>query len=442
MSSHREILDYLYGLRRLGIRPGLSRIRRLLDSLENPQERYASIHVAGTNGKGSCAAMTASMLGEAGLRTGLYTSPHLSRFNERIRVGGRLITDTEVVATARELMRASPKGRGEPTFFEFTTAMAFVHFAARGVDVAVVETGMGGRLDATNVLAPAVSVITNIGNDHAEHLGPGLAAIAGEKAGIIKPGVPVVTGALAGRAARVVEKAARSSGSPLYRLGRDFHLENVRSTSRGCSFDYCGIYRSITGLRTGLRGLHQAENAAAACAAAELATRVLGTGAAPVRAVRRGLARAAWPGRLEVVGRRPLVVLDAAHNAQAAEALCAAIKGFGYERLVLVAGIMEEKDADGILRRLAPLAHAVILAAPRTVRAARPEGLARIAARYNEDVATAPGVARGVRLAMDAARTLDAVCVTGSIYTVGEARAYLKRVRAVRRHKGMRRPGL
>jgi len=211
MPSGKGIIDYLYGLERHGIKPGLERIRALLSVLGNPQGSFRSIHVAGTNGKGSVCSMAASVLIDAGFRTGLYTSPHLVKFNERISVSGKTISEKELIEAAREVKAASKKAgvSGTITFFEFTTAMAFLHFRKKKVEFAVVETGMGGRLDATNLAAPMVSVITNIALDHTAWLGSAIKEIAGEKAGIIKPGVPVITGAAQRTALSVIKATAK-----------------------------------------------------------------------------------------------------------------------------------------------------------------------------------------------------------------------------------------
>lgn len=420
MSRRDEILNRLYGLQRLGIRPGLKRMKRLLNALGDPQNSYRSIHIAGTNGKGSTSAILHSILSQK-YRTGLYTSPHLERFNERIRVNGDLIKDSEIVSTAERVEAASRKaGITGLTFFEFTTAMAFLHFRDRSVEAAVLETGMGGRWDATNIVKPAVSVITSIGLDHTEFLGSNIEAIASEKAGIIKKGVPVVTAASGRKALKVLRDAASKKNAPLLRLGADFTVE----PSRAGRFDYSGPHRVLKGLSVNLCGAHQYRNAGCALAALELLS---GRFDVTRPMIRRGLKEVFWPGRVEVLGKRPLVILDSAHNPEGALALKDALSGFRYGRLILVLGVMADKDIDGIMKALLPKAFTVILTRPDTPRAASASDLFdRVRAR-GVKAAVASSVKEALKKALETARPNDAVCVTGSIFTVGEARSILKR---------------
>ena len=423
MSSYRETLDYLYGLLSLGIRPGLSATERLLSSLKDPQKEYPSIHVAGTNGKGSTSATLEAILTEAGFSAGLYTSPHLERFNERIRISGEAIADSDVVRVAEAVKRGSEaafaEGKG-PTFFEFTTAMAFQYFKEKKVDIAVLETGMGGRLDATNIVTPLVSIITNVGFDHTLHLGEDLAAIAGEKAGIIKERVPVVTGVEAPLALPVIEEEAKKRGSRLFRYGADFR-GNARPVERG--FDYSGMSLRLTGLSLKLRGSHQFKNASCALAAVEV---LQGLGyAIGEEAIREGLAGVFWPGRFEVMRERPLVILDCAHNPDGASVLAAALREFlASRRLVLVTGVMIDKDIDGIFSHLVPLASVVILTKPAMDRAAAVELLEKKLVDYKKPVILTRTVKEACSRALKEASDGDAICVTGSIFTVGEARGF------------------
>lgn len=419
MASTKGILEYLLSLERHGIKPGLGRVAALCRALGDPHSSFRSVHIAGTNGKGSVAAMTASVLSAAGLRTGLYTSPHLSRFNERISVSGRPITGRELEAAACEVRAALQKtGTGGVTFFEFTTAMAFLHFRKKLVDIAVVETGMGGRLDATNVVTPLVSVITNVGLDHAEWLGRTVKEIAFEKAGIIKPGVPVVTGETGRPALSVIRAAAKKASSPLFAIGRDFHAQQ-----KAGSFSYSGLSGGLSGLMTTLHGPHQAKNAACALAAIEL-LRSAGV-AVSAAAIRKGLKETRWPGRFETVSRRPLVILDCAHNPPGAKALAEALSGVKRRRLILVAGIMADKDIGGIFRELAPLCDEVIVTRPAGERAASLQVLVKAASRHGRPVSGVESVKEACKRAIKAASHGDAVCVTGSIFTVAEAREYL-----------------
>lgn len=411
-------LAFLYGLQRHGIRPGLKRVEKLLSLLGNPQNDFLSIHIAGTNGKGSTSAFAASILKEAGFRTGLYTSPHINRFNERIQVNGRAITDADLARLTSRVRKAARGVKGQLSFFEFTTALAFLYFSEKKTDVAVIETGMGGRWDATNTIVPLVSIITNVGLDHTAHLGKTIPEIAFEKAGIIKYGVPVVTGETGKAALSVISKRARELDSPLLALGRAFDIDgDERSAS------YTGLDGRIKGLKLGLSGAHQLDNASVALAAMEC-VRMYGLHIT-AKAVRDGLKKASWPGRLEAVGKRPLVLLDAAHNPAGAKALGAFLEKLPRKRLSLVIGVMNDKDIKGIFKELLPFADTVYLASPALERSAPVELLERFALPYKKRVISTGSVKEACRLAIKEAGPKDAVCVAGSIFTVGEARGYL-----------------
>jgi dihydrofolate synthase/folylpolyglutamate synthase len=406
----------MFGLRRFGIKLGLSTIRRILAGLGNPQHRFRCVHIAGTNGKGSVASALASVLGASGYRVGLYTSPHLVRFNERIRVDGREITDADTVRLFRRV-RKMPTGSREPTFFEFTTAMALVEFARRKVDWAVIETGMGGRLDATNVVAPELSVITNISLEHREYLGSTIARIALEKAGIIKRRTPVVTGVRQPSARAVVAQVAEAKSAPLYRFGKEFRIRRMPDGA----FSYHGIGQRWTGLRTALEGDHQLENAALVLAACALlipkAPRIT------IENIRTGLAETRWPGRLEVVCRRPLVMFDGAHNLEAAKRLAQHLRvSLAGRELTLVIGILDDKPHAAMLGLLLPLARRVIFTAARTSRALPPETLAAAARGLIEDITVVPAVADALRHALGTAAPDGLTLVAGSLYVVGEAK--------------------
>jgi dihydrofolate synthase/folylpolyglutamate synthase len=428
--SRADVDAFLAHLTLFGTKLGLDSPRRLLAALGDPQDAFASAHVAGTNGKGSTCVLLEAILAAAGKTVGRYTSPHLEDFSERIAVAGRPIADADLVRHTARVHAAAAGMDPPPTFFEAATAVAFLHFsgAAPGnapVDAAVVEVGMGGRLDATNLLTPKISVITNVGLEHTQYLGATPAAVAGEKAGIVKPGVPVVTAAR-GEALDVIRAAAARCGAPLGVLGEDFHVTD------GEPFAYRGPHGTIDRLSLGLAGAHQRENAALALAAAEvfLEGRLPDPGA-----VRRALAEARWPGRLEAVAAAAPVLLDCAHNGAAARALGAFLtSSLGappHAPLWLVLGVLADKDFAAIAEALCPLATRVVLTAPDTPRRGDLGAQARIAAGYARDVAAVPGVAAAVEVAMrEAAAAGGRVVVTGSIYTVGEARAHLRLARA------------
>ncbi len=419
-----EILNYISGLERLGVRPGLSRIKKLLGLLGNPHRRFPSIHVAGTNGKGSTSAFIASMLNEAGYKTGLYTSPHLVRFNERMRIGRKDIPSSAIVDIGLQVKKAAESRTiSTPTFFEFTTAMAFLYFAEANTDIAVIEAGMGGRLDATNALArPLVSVITEIGFDHMEYLGDAIEAIAHEKAGIIKKHGLVVTSEGATTAGGVIRKKAAEKDAPLLALGMDFMPENT--DAKRLKFDYAGPnHWTLKNLRLGLFGAHQFKNASAALATIHC-LKNLGWRITEEN-IRAGLKGVRWPGRFEIIGRAPLVILDSAHNPHGARALKSALDEIKHKRLILVLGIMADKDIDGILANIAPVAHTVIAASPRTKRAADTTLLIEKLKAYNAKTISAKDIPSAIRCARNIAGPRDAICVTGSIFTVGEARKFL-----------------
>jgi len=407
---------------------GLRRTAWLLEALGHPEARYPAVHVAGTKGKGSTAACVAAILRAAGRRVGLYTSPHLHTFRERIQLDGESIAEdafaaltTEIAPLNARLAEAHPDW-GEATAFEVATVLAFLAFARAAVDVAVVEVGLGGRLDATNVLTPAVSVITTISLDHTAILGDTLAEIAGEKGGIIKPGVPVVSSPQPEEARAVLERLAAERGSPLSLAGRDWQLAGTPER-----FDLRGPWGEYHDLRVALSGRHQVENAATAVAAC-WALRSAGLDV-PEEAVRDGLAAVVWPGRLEVVAREPTVVVDGAHNVDSAGRLAEALReGFRWRRLTLVLGIARDKQVEQMLAVLVPLADRIVATASHHPRAAPPERIAaaaRAAGGPALPVEEAPSVAEALRRALSDAAPDDLVCVTGSLYAVSEAREAL-----------------
>ncbi len=426
ISSVDAHLSALYRLRRFGIQLGLATISRLMRGLGNPQDQYRCIHVAGTNGKGSIAAFLSSVLAHGGYKVGLYTSPHLVRFNERIQINGRPISDEDVAEAAEAVQRIYTQGE-PPTFFECATAMALHHFARAGVDWAVLETGMGGRYDATNVVHPAVSIISNISIEHTEYLGKTLAEIAAEKAGIIKTGAGVVTGTRQKNALRVIEQAASGNGVPLLRLGKEIKIRKERDGS----FSYLGENRRWPRLKVGLLGDHQITNAALALGALELLMdKDLNLSD---EAVYTGLAAARWPGRLEVVSKEPLILLDGAHNPSAVRSLKTFLEnGMAPRRIILVLGILKDKAWKPMLRDLAGIADLMILTKPEYERAADPEELGTFVRPITQDLRVISHLPDAVSLALDEARDGDLVCITGSLYTVGEARACLETRHAAR----------
>ncbi len=419
--TYNRCLKTMYGLRRFGIILGLETIQQLLDGLGNPHLKYACVHVAGTNGKGSVAAALASILIKSGYKVGLYTSPHLVRFNERILINNRQISNNDVVKSYHAIKRVH-HGDRSPTFFEFATAMALYAFGRQQVDWAVIETGMGGRYDATNVVQPAVSIITNVSLEHRDYLGNTLAQIAREKAGIIKQATPVVTGVKQKQVRSVVQQVARKKKAPLFMLGKDF---KVRQNQSG-QFSYAGIENSWRHLQTPLLGRYQVQNAALALAAGELLIR---DGASISKAsIEQGLAHTRWPGRLEIVCEHPLVILDGAHNLIAARKLAKYLtENLAGRRLTLVIGILDDKPYASMLNSLLPQCYRAVVTRARAQRALAPEKLYAIAKKTIDDVCIIPDVAAAAQHAIQTAGPDDAVCIAGSLYVVGEAKEAIEK---------------
>jgi len=420
--SYDQCLRTMYGLKRFGIKLELTTIREILKRLDTPHKAYACIHVAGTNGKGSVASALASILTTAGYKVGLYTSPHLVRFNERITINNRPISDQNVVA-AYEAVKGVHYGKREPTFFEFSTAMALYEFGRQKVDWAVIETGMGGRMDATNIIKPALSIITNVSLEHREYLGHRIHQIAYEKAGIIKKRTPVITGVQQKKATEVIRNIAATNAAPLYRLGSDFKVQrNATGT-----FTYFGIDHTWRELTTGLLGSHQVQNAALALAACEILNRKKAV--MPLASIRSGLAKIDWPGRLEVVSTNPFVLLDGAHNLIAARNLAKYLaNSLRDHNITLVVGILNDKPYKSMLRSLVPVAGRVIVTRPKIDRGLAPEVLFTVAKAITDEVMIIPDVETAVKYAVKSAGPGEAVCIAGSLYVVGEAKEILAKM--------------
>jgi dihydrofolate synthase/folylpolyglutamate synthase len=428
-----EALRYLASLEPQTIRPGLDRIAALLARLGDPQQAFPSVLVAGTNGKGSVVAFLASILRSAGLLPGVYTSPHLARFAERIVVGREPIPAGQVAGLTAEVRAAiaeETRGRGgRPTYFEATTALAFLHFARTGVPIALLEVGMGGRYDATNVVEPLLCAITPVALDHTQWLGRTLGAIARQKAGIMRPGVPCVLGRQEPEALAVLEREAERLGTPLVRTadcvirpaaGPDGRPPDPPvfslTTPHGVSFP---------DLRPSLRGAHQADNAAVAVLLAER-LRAAGFGVVDDAAIADGLAATSWPGRLELAEGRPAVLLDGAHNPAGCQSLAAWLADHaGGRRVVLVFSAMRDKPAGEMLDRLAPHAGAIVVVRLRSARGEGIDALHALAAARTPRAVRAASVGDALRLARAAAGPDGLVVVSGSLYLVGAVKEIL-----------------
>ena len=420
-----ESRDYLGHLQHFGIKLGLENIAALCLALGNPQNSFSSIHIAGTNGKGSVSAMLAEIMRGHGLKTGLYTSPHLVRVEERIRTNGRSISSKrfrELLSRLKSVidgLMAEGKLIYHPTYFEVLTAIAFLEFAERQVDVVILEVGMGGRFDATNVVRPLASVITTIAKDHQQHLGSTLRQIAFEKAGIIKRSVPVVCGVKGGAALREIRRVARERHAPLVEaLGPGRSLE-AEETHGGYRFVYSGKAGRYV-FTPGLAGLHQGANAAVAIAATE----VLATFWRPFSKAKvlKGLCETRWEGRLETVRTRPLVLLDGAHNIEGVTALAAHVRDVIGRRVVLVFGAMKDKELGAMTRILFPIASKIVLTRVPYKRSADPEDLLAAAPRFKGRVLLEPDTRKAVELALAGSRGKMPVVIAGSLFLIGEVK--------------------
>ena len=422
-----SFLERLYARRRFGMRPGLETMQALLAQLGNPEAGLAAVHVAGTNGKGSVSAFMTEVLGAAGLRVGRYTSPHLLYFHERFWLAGRPADDAALAAAAADVEAAAQVveqgGALTPTFFECATAIAFVLFQRAGIRMAVIETGLGGRLDATNVITPLVSVITRIGLDHCEQLGNTIELIAAEKAGIIKPGRPVVCGAMPDEARAVIRRTAVDQGCMLVDAAGEVNVSAVSLALDGLTVRIATSARELGKVRTPLAGAYQVENIATAVAALEVVSDVVQVPLADA-AFRDGLGRVSWPGRFQLAVREPPVVVDGAHNPDGAAALRDALRRTKFRGPVaLVAGFCDDKDSAGFLKVMASSvrrAWAVPVPSPRTRPAAataalmQAAGLAQV--EITEEVPSALAAAQAWARAEG-----GLVLVCGSLFLAGEA---------------------
>jgi len=419
-NRYEVTLKYLFGLEKFGMIFGLDNIRWLLETIENPHYALKTVHIAGTNGKGSVATMLTHILKEGGYKVGKYTSPHLVSFTERITVNEKEITEEEVVditeyihdrVTREDVSRSF-------TFFDFTTAIALEYFKREKVDVAVIETGLGGRLDSTNVITPLLSIITNISYDHMDQLGTSLSSIAYEKAGIIKEGIPVVS-ACDGVPQEIIEDKAGKLHSQVYILNRDFSFEKIGEQR----LMYKGLNRNIKDVFINLYGDHQLTN----CALVLCAVEIISSFGFSVKdeSVLEALSRVTWQGRLEKVKDSPLVLLDGAHNPQGIHVLTDFMRThFRDKKKILVFGVMKDKEYEKMLAEIAPEMDTVILTRPNIDRALSPYDI--------KPRLTAATITDNVRNALETAKSTatdkDLILITGSFYTIGEAKAIINEI--------------
>ena len=419
---YNKCIETMYRLKRFGIKLGLSTIRSMMHGLGNPQNSFSCVHVAGTNGKGSIASSLASILKESNYRVGLYTSPHLVRFNERIQINDKPVSDENIVEAYEAVKNVCTNvftGKREPTFFEYSTAMALYEFGRQKVDWAVIETGMGGRLDATNIIKPALSIISNISLEHRTYLGNTIKEIAGEKGGIIKNNVPVVIGARQKNAISTLKDIAQQKSAPFFCFGDEFKIRRNKNKS----FNYFGIKNTWRNLRTGLQGSHQVDNAGLVLAACELIDK--NKAEISFESIQKGLEKNHWPGRLDIVSANPLIILDGAHNLIATRRLVQYLsKNLFNRNITLVAGILDDKPYSSMIKTLCSVCHRAILTQPKINRALPPEKLYPAAKEEVSDIKSIPDVSQAIKHAIETTPKNDAICIAGSLYLIGEAIEY------------------
>ncbi len=412
--NYRDSLDYLYSLQFFGIKLGLENIRELLDRVGNPQEHLRIIHIAGTNGKGSTAAALASIFHTAGIPAGLYTSPHLHSFTERIRIDSQQIAEAEVVELI-EMLRPHAEAL-RTTFFEFTTAMALLCFYRRGVQWAILETGLGGRLDATNVVIPELCLITPIALDHTAYLGTELAEVAAEKAGIFKSAVAVISGYQDADVKPILQQRAAQLNIPLLQFGHDYHWRSEID-----SFTVTGAIFSLDKVKPALPGVHQQQNLALAAAAMSyLSSRGLEISLAEIR---EGLEKVCWPGRLEWLPER--ILLDGAHNPAGAKKLAAYLQQQNLDKLHLVVGCKADKQSSELLSELLPFVSHVYATHPPVDEVVPTEELVQQASELGVWAREFPDPIMAIQAALENRSVKETVLVAGSLFLVAAIREFL-----------------
>lgn len=426
--NYQEAIEYVYNLKRFGSKLGLKIISHLLELMENPHENFNSILIGGTNGKGSTVAMIASILQEAGFKVGMFTSPHLSSYTERIIVNKERIKEDEIIRILSyikplmEKMSEDPNLR-HPTFFEATTALAFEYFREKKTDFAVLEVGLGGRLDATNVVNSLVSVITNVSLEHTKILGNTIFEIAREKAGIIKKNGTLVTSTQDDRVYSLFKKICEEKNSRIFRVGENIGAKQLSFGLNGQEVEFYGLKNNYK-VKLPLLGDHQILNACCAIAAVEsLEER------AKKKAIIKGLEKVRWPGRLEVMQENPLVVLDCAKDILAMKKLKEAVlKFFDYDRLILVTSISSDKKIEGMMNEILPITDFVIITKHKVMnRAADPKLIGKEVKKHLKKFLIIENVKDAVRKALSLSDKKDLILVTGSVFTVGEARELWKK---------------
>ena len=415
-----SLLNYLYGLERFGIKLGLTAIEKVLDAIGNPHRSITTVHVAGTNGKGSTCAYISSILIEEGYKVGLYTSPHLVRFNERIMINNNEISDDDIIELTGFIKKKLEEKNLTATFFEFTTALAFLYFKKKEIDIAVIEVGMGGRLDATNVITPVVCVITNVGFDHMEHLGKTIDKIAFEKAGIIKEGVPLITSEENPEALRVFRSVCKKNNSSIILAKKGVKRKILSDSLDGIEFEITGAAKGKYSLK--MLGLHQVDNAINAI----LVSKTLSEKNINVKdsSIKKGLYNTFWKGRIQLISRKPLIIFDGAHNISCMNALKQFMLKISNRR-ILVIGISKDKEIAKMIKAIAPFFDEIIVT-KGLFKPAKTSVIAKEARQYCEKVIEIQELEKALNYAKNKLKDNDTMLVTGSLYVVGGALSIIR----------------
>ena len=427
MNSKEGVLKYLFGLPEARIKLGLENVTRLLEAFDNPHLKVPSVHIAGTNGKGSVAAMTESICRHAGIKTGLFTSPHLIDFSERIKINGKPIPSQDLEDIFQRVLKISEDLKITPTFFEFSTVIAFIHFYEQGAELNVLEVGLGGRLDATNVCRALVSIITSIAKDHTQYLGEELHQIAFEKASIIKDRGTVLANIEEESVFKTVQQFAKEKSATLLRLGFDFKIHILDTNAYEQSLEYEETHFNLSELGLPLLGKYQAENAGLALKTCRLLAHTFPSITA--KALKEGLQSTHWPGRMEVWSRKPLIILDCAHNPSGVKSMTSELgKTFptkGQRRVIF--GVMKDKATLEMLEILSKWANQIILVKPRGERSQDPEQLRVLLGKPKHlEIVVIPEIEKAIEAVENQTRDEDIVCITGSLHTVSEAKIYFE----------------
>ncbi|MCK4312885.1 MAG: bifunctional folylpolyglutamate synthase/dihydrofolate synthase [Candidatus Cloacimonetes bacterium] len=416
--KYQEFLDYIYQRHSGNVKLGLERMLKILEQMDNPNKKLNGIHIAGTNGKGSVAAICEALSIGSCLKTGLNTSPHLQDYRERIRLNGRNITFEKLMETYKlfeETFEAN-----EASFFEITTAMAFYYFMINKVENAIFEVGLGGRLDGTNPFSSTITVITSISYDHTKSLGASIQKIATEKAGILKENTPLVLGKMNSIARKTIREIANNKNITVYQFGKDFKISNVSINLKGTTFDYCFKNISLKKIKTNLIGFHQAENAATAITSFVLFLEEIQKEINP-EIIRNSLLKINWIGRMQILCRKPLVMIDGAHNEEGVKALTKNLKElFPNRKIRFVLAILRDKKIESIIKEICDTAFKVYISKNKSTRAAEIEDQVKFVKNHDIKYETIPDVMNATRKAIKESKNDDVVIVSGSLYTISE----------------------